>query len=380
MLVGVLTGLANGIAKVAIPLLAVQLNASAWQIGLVGSVQFAGTLLLSLPIGALIDRHGSLPLFRFGGIAGALLYLLFYTQMSTPLELVIGVALFGLVNPFRMVATQAEFLHLLPRMGFARAGWQRASHSVGMFFLGPLIGALLVQQFGFVTTFCLVSASMLVAVAIGNQALSFSPAPVARQAQSLRARLRDQWSIVAGNATLRASLFNELASQMASSYFSAFAVLIGLSLFGFSVAAAAGLVTVQGASFVLTLLLAGTLGKSWTRAARTGLGYSLILGALLLLGFAAQPWCLWAGSILLGVGVAWQHLSNVECFAAVTADIGRGRAGGLFNLAGPCGGVVGAFAGGLVAQRMGYLAGFQFLALGFAALLAGHCSRFLRHR
>jgi len=375
MVVGVLTGLANGIAKIAIPLYAIHLHASAWQIGIVGSVQFAGTLLLSLPIGALIDRHGSLPLFRFGGIVGAMLYLFAYTRMTTAWDLIIGVTLFGLVNPFRMVATQAEFLHLLPLMGYAKAGWQRASHSVGMFLLGPMIGALLVEQLGFSTTFYLVSASMLVAVLVGNQTLSFSPAPIRNQKVSMLQRLRDQWGVVASQKDLRDSLINEFISQLASSYFSAFAVLIGLTLYGFSASLAATLVVLQGAAFVFTLLVGGTLATVLARSTRMALGYALILAGLCFLGFAVQPYCLWVGALLLGVGVGWQHLTNVECFAAVTAIIGRGRAGGMFNMAGPSGGVAGAFLGGLIAQHYGYLAGFQILAAGYGLLMLWQCAR-----
>lgn len=369
MVVGVLTGLANGIAKIAIPLYAVHLHASAWQIGLVGSLQMAGTLLLSLPIGALIDRHGSLPLFRFGGIVGALLYLLAYTQMTTPWQLIVGVALFGLVNPFRMVATQAEFLHLLPQMGYAKAGWQRASHSVGMFLLGPLIGATLVGALGFATTFCLVAAAMLFAVLVGNKTLSFSPAPGGQARQSLRSRLADQWRVITHHAELRESLFNEFVSNAANAYFAAFAVLVGLTLFGFSPTRAAGLVTLQGAAFVCTLFAGAGLAKSIPRQPRWLIGYLLILSGLACLGFAGHPYWLWPGALLLGVGVAWQHLTSVECFAGITALIGRGRAGGMFNLAGPAGAVAGALLGGLIAQHAGYLAGFRVLAAGYALLL-----------
>jgi MFS family permease len=143
MLLGVLAGTSNGVAKVVLPLYAASLHAAPWQIGLVGGLQFSGMLLLSMPVGGLIDRHGSRPLFRFGGLAGAALFLLGFTQMQQPTQLIVGVICFGLLNPFRMVATQTEFLHLLPRIGPRKAGWQRASHSLGMFFIGPMLGAQL---------------------------------------------------------------------------------------------------------------------------------------------------------------------------------------------------------------------------------------------
>ncbi len=203
MLVSVLTGLSNGVARIALPLYANHLQASSLQIGLLSACQFAGTLLLSLPVGVLIDRVGSQALFQAGGLGGALLYLLLFTSASTPGDLVVAVALFSLVNPLRMVATQAEFLHVIARIGPTKAGWQRASHSVGMFFLGPLAAALCLQVMSYGLTFSLVAAVMLMAVLLGRQALSFSPPAPQQQGFSLSARLRDQWSVVSGHAMLR---------------------------------------------------------------------------------------------------------------------------------------------------------------------------------
>jgi len=80
MSLSVLVGTANGISRVCLPLFAASLHAAAWQIGIVGGLQYAGMLLLSMPLGALIDRHGSWPLFRIGATAAAAVFLFGLTQ------------------------------------------------------------------------------------------------------------------------------------------------------------------------------------------------------------------------------------------------------------------------------------------------------------
>ncbi len=142
----------------------------------------------------------------------------------------------------------------------------------------------------------------------------------------------------------------ELYSQIAGAYFTGFAVLLGVKVHGLSVLQAAMLVTVQGAAFVLTLLLAGRFTLGLKRQRRIALGFAGMLAALVCL---ALPWTgpLWAGSLLLGVSTGWLHLVSVECFAQVAADIGKGRTGGLFNMAGAIG-----RRAGLHDRRLGRLA------------------------
>jgi MFS family permease len=79
---------------------------------------------------------------------------------------------------------------------------------------------------------------------------------------------------------------------------------------------------------------------------------------------------LWLGALLLGVGLGIQHVTSVNRFAALTQELGRGRVGGMFSLAGPSGGLTGAILGGLLAQRFGMLAGFRVLILVYVAQLA----------
>lgn len=365
MAIGILAGTSNGIAKVALPLFAASLHATPWQIGLVGGLQFVGMILLSLPVGALIDRYGSRPLFRIGCVGGAMLFLFGLSFTSATWQLMLGVTLFGFLNPFRMVTTQTEFLHLLPQMGPARAGWQRAAHTFGLFFAGPMLGAFLITHFGFSDTFKLVAAGLLFTVIIGDRVFSSLPVGHSSAVIPLRRRLRAQFDVVRSRGDLRRVMAIEFLGQVAMSYFTVFVILLAIRQFHMPLQDAAGLVTLQGGLFVLTLLCGGRLLARWEESLRYALAFAVLLTSQLLLATAMSPQCLWAGAALLGVGLGFQHLSSVTRFALLTQELGRGRVGGLFSLAGPSGNLVGAVAGGLLSQRFGMLSGFRMLVMVF---------------
>jgi MFS family permease len=378
MAIGILAGVSNGIAKVALPLYAASLHASAWQIGLVGGLQFVGVILLSLPIGALIDRVGSRALFRFGGFGGALLYLLAFPYFSAPWQLILGVVAFGLVNPFRMVPTQTEFLGLLPRLGLGKAGWHRASHSLGMFFLGPLAGAAMIAWLGFADTFRLVAAGLLVTLLIGNHVLSVAAPGRGGEAMPLSRRIREQFAIVASRAELRQSMLIEFFGQAAVSYFNVFIVLIAIRQFGVSAQTAASLISLQGALFVLTLLVGGALLTALKESERYAIAFGLLCVAELVLSAPPSLVWLWIGAAFLGLGVGTQHLTSVGRFASLASELGKGRVGGMFSLAGPAGGVVGAIVGGILNQYLGLFAGFRAMAVLYCLLLCWIAWRFTR--
>jgi MFS family permease len=362
MALSVLVGTANGISRVCLPLFAASLHAAAWQIGLVGGLQFAGMLLLSMPLGALIDRHGSRPLFRFGTTAAAAVFLLGMTQVHAPWQLIACVCLLGLSVPFRIVPTQTEFLHLLPSLGPVKAGWNRGSHTLGMFFLGPTLGAFLIVALGFAPTFALVGAGMLLTLLIGARVLQAAPPGRGGDATPLRRRIRQQFALMVERAELRRTMLIDFCGQMSLAYFSVFIVLVGLRLFGMSTQQAAALITLQGALFVGTLFAGGVVLARVGDEGRYMLAFVLLLAHAVLLFAPPSPAWLWAGAACLGLGLGVQHLTSVNRFGALMRELGRGKVGGMSSLAGPAGGLAGATLGGALSQHFGMLAGFRVLA------------------
>lgn len=368
MALNVLVGTSHGISRIVLPLFAAQLHAQSWQIGLVGGLQFAGLLLLSVPTGAWIDRHGSLPLFRIGALLAAGLYALGLTQASTPGQLMLCVALLGVATPLRLVTTQTEFLHLLPRLAPAKAGWNRAANTLGMYFIGPSLGALLIGLLGYRRSFLAVAAVFLASLLVGSRVLALAPRGRGHEATPLGQRLRLQWRVLRQRALLRRTMLIDMVGQMALAYFSVFIVLLAMRQHGMGLQQAAALVTLQGALFVATLFVGGSLTAHWPADRRYRLSLLLLLAQALLLAFAPAPWALWLGAATLGLGLGLQQLSSVNRYAQLMRELGRGQLGGLSSMAAPAGGLSGAVLGGLLGQRFGLAAGFQVLVLLYALL------------
>lgn len=376
---GLLVGTVNGITRVAMPLYMAAIGALPWQVGLVGAFGYTGMLLLALPMGAWIDRHGSRPLFVRGVAVAALLYLV-VSATRTPWQAIGCAVVLGLVLPLRTITAQTEFLALLPQLSSAKAGWNRAAGMLGMFFLGPAIAAAVIASLGFAPVFQLAAAGMLLALPVGARVLTVrtrpsGPVSDAPRDEGLSQRVRAQVALLRAHADVRRTMAVDFLTQAAVAYFVVFTVLLAVHRFGMSVQAAAGIVTVQGAAFVATLLAAGPLLERWREDTQVLMACVLMVAQGALFGFGVSPAALWAGAALMGVGVGLQGLTSTRRFAALMKTYGRGRVGGLTSLGPPAGGVVGAVAGGLVSQRFGSEAGFRLLALVFLLLCAAQAWR-----
>lgn len=368
MSLNLLVGASHGISRVLLPLFAAALHAQTWQVGLVGGLQFGGLLLLSMPTGALIDRYGSLPLFRIGVLVAAGLYALGLTLVQAPWQLIACVGGLALVIPLRLVTTNTEFLHLLPLLPPAKAGWNRAANTLGMYFIGPSLGALMIAALGFRSSCALLGAAFLAMYGIGSRVLATAPPGRGAEATPLWQRVRRQLAAVRERPQLRRTMLIDMLGQAALAYFSVFIVLFAMRQHGFSLPAAAGLVTLQGALFVATLFAGGALTAGWHEERRYLLALSLLLAHAVVLALAPSAAWLWAGAALLGLGLGLQQLSSVNRYGQLMRELGRGHGGGLSSMAGPAGGLSGAVLGGLLSQHLGLAAGFRLLLLLYLGL------------
>lgn len=380
MALGVLVGISTGIAKVVLPLYAAALHATQAQIGLVGGLQFAGMLLLSLPLGASIDRHGSRLLFRIGCLGAALLFLFWLSRADSPWQLIVGVTLLGLLNPFRVVTMQAEFLHLLPRLGLGKAGWRRASQTFGLYFAGPTLGAFLLGVAGYGDTLLLVAIGLLLTALVGERVLSASPSALDPDDTPFLRRLRGQFTVLVERADLRRTMVIEFLGQAAMSYFTVFVSLLAIQRFHMPTQQAVGLITLQGALFVLALLFAGRRLGAWSESLRYTVAFALLLLSNALLSNPMSPLWLWTAAALLGLGLGLQHVTSITRFSALAQELGRGRVGGLSTLAGPGGALTGAVLGGVLNQHFGPLAGFRALAVLYVLQFAWELRHLLAAR
>ncbi|MEY4581925.1 MAG: hypothetical protein RL701_6628 [Pseudomonadota bacterium] len=78
-----LMGMSVGLAKVTTSLYAISLGASETLLGLIAGAQSVGVLLMSLPLGVWVERHGPKRLFLFGTACAGVLAL-FLGVAATP--------------------------------------------------------------------------------------------------------------------------------------------------------------------------------------------------------------------------------------------------------------------------------------------------------
>ena len=372
---GLMVGTINGLSRVAMPLFAASRGAQAWQLGIVGGLGYMGVLLMALPMGAWIDRHGSRTMFLRGALAAALLYLLLLVVQG-PWQVIAAAALLGFALPFRTVPIQTEFLAMLPILGPAKAGWNRAAFMLGLSFIGPAVSAAVLSSLGFSALFLMVTATLLLAFIVGRRVL-VRRSGVAGQPEDapLHVRIAGQITLLRHDAEVRRTMLIDGLAQMSVAYFVVFAIQMAMHRFGMTLQAAAGLITLQGALYVTTLFTGGMLVPRWRDDLRYLLAFVMLLAQSLLYGFSAGTAALWLGAALMGVGVGLQGVTSTTRFGELMRRLGRGRIGGLTSLAPTSGGIVGAVVGGVVSQHWSIEAGFLILALGHAAMCVLHLKR-----
>lgn len=363
ILLTAIAGLGVGIARIVTTLYAVDLHATTWQMGLIAGAQSVGILLMSLPVGILIERYGPMILFALGSFFGALLYAVTPLVRSTEYLLLCTTAM-SFLMPLRFISLNSVFMQQLERFGTAKAGWFRGTHMIGFFLLGPVIAVWLISKIHFTGTFWVVAVSFLGTMLIAPFVLTGLHTSSGRKPKLNLTEIIEQLTLLKTDADLRRASIVEFISQGSTAYFGFFIVVIAIQNFGLTATAAATLLTVHGAVFVATLF---TMGAFVTRCGHKRFyqaSFVLIATSLFLLGLTHCSVVLWLGSLILGLGMGMLHIVNFTLFALVGKRHGRGRVSGLVALSGPAGGLIGSLLGGAV----GHLFGLQFLFLPFAVL------------
>lgn len=145
------------------------LTGSAWDLGLVGLLQFAPALALALPAGHLIDRHHRariVALCLATQVAVAMLLWAGSDRGFASRDLLLGVSVvLGSVRAFQMPAQQALTPLLVPAALLARALAFSSAGLQGAIIAGPALGGLIYAA-GAGTTYAVCAALFTVAAAL----------------------------------------------------------------------------------------------------------------------------------------------------------------------------------------------------------------------
>ncbi len=368
LLLSVVSGITIGLGKVVTTIFAIDLGATPFQVGVIGAAESIGMILVTVPAGFIIARHGARGIY-FASSLGPMLINLLMPIAASWAVLAGGRWLIGLCIPFRIVSMNSSFLERLRGAGETRGGWYRGSQQAGMAILGPASAGLLVAGAGIAPAFFIVAALFgLMAVF----SLSFLPGRGADTADT--AGFFAEIGALLGDRAIAESCFVEFLSAATGALFSTFILLLAAALPPLTKEDGITVLLVQGFSTVAFLFLSGTLVARLGRGATYGAALGLAGAALLLLGFAQGFAALAAGAVLLSAGTTVVHLINVRMLAGIPG--GKSKAAGLYNLASMTGSSAGALGGGLLTKLVPLQSVFL---LWLPLLLGGAAFAFVRH-
>lgn len=365
-----LMGTSVGVAKITTTFFAIELGADARELGLLAAGQVIGTLVMSVPIGFLVDHFGARRLFVVGSSLAGLTYALISTATSPGMLLGATTAV-SFFMPLRFVSLNTVFFTQIRTMGAGKAGWYRGTHLSGQFLIGPTVAVSLISVLGYSGAWWVLAFSFAVTIAVSPLVFGpFATRAVARPARSpdLRA-VRDEFAMLVRHRELRGLCLVNVCVDGLIAYQTTFVVAIALQVFHMAPAGASAFVTGTGLSFIATLLLmGGPIARLGTRNSYL-LGFGLVLAALLVQGAATGPTAFWPGVVTLGLGVGVLQTITLARGAEIGGTLGQGKVSGLLLMTSPIGAISGGLMGGWVGQLVGLQAVFYLFVPAFAALL-----------
>ncbi|MDF3289897.1 MFS transporter [Streptomyces silvisoli] len=199
----------SGVTQVALPLVAVvALHASVWQVALLSFAQKLPPLLVSLPAGALADRHRKHPVMVGAAVAGGAVFLLVPLADVTgrlSMGLLYGVALVSAVAEVFGSTARISFLpSLLPRSRLLEANSKLGGINSLADSAGAQLGGALVTVLGAAHAICLDVASYLACALLLTRIRTPEPA-MARSTRNttFRAEIAEGMRYVWSHSTIR---------------------------------------------------------------------------------------------------------------------------------------------------------------------------------
>jgi MFS family permease len=277
---------AAGAARVLLTLFALHMGASATEVGLLGGLLFLFPLLLSWPVGAMVDRLGSRGLLVFASVCGMVSLVLPYFFHTLP-ALYVAAALSGLAQAFFHVTLQNNIGSLSTPENRARNFSNFSLIGALTSFVGPLVAGISIDHWGHGVA-CLVAASFslvaIVLLVVWGGVFPPGKPPALRNKATEGALLdRKVWRMLILSALV------QLGYDLYQFYVPVYAHAIGLS----ASAIGAVLATLAIAAFIVRLYLPRLVKQV---AGDTLLGWVFLSGAI---GFALVPFS--GNGLMLGV-------------------------------------------------------------------------------
>jgi MFS family permease len=368
------SGVAVGMAQLALPLFALHLGASPAEIGLIRGVAGASLLFSAIPAGFLVDSFGAGRMFHLGNGA-AMICGLSLLMVGSPWALLVALTAESVARSLKFNAIGGSFYQALSVIGVDKVGWLRGSFSIGLGFGGPLLGGFLLGRDNFALLFLIAVAIQLIPGLVFARLAAAAPKRRKRFGLLMAVKLELRaYSALIAHRDVAAALGAEAIVAGCFCGSNTFIGVAAVSELGLPVSAASLFVGAEGLTFVLAMFLLGSAvqRRSYRSAALTGLG--VIALALTGVSLSSRVDCLIGFSALLGAGLG--VLSLISSTRAGTLPGKKGKVAALFATTVSVGvAIAPVFAGG-VAEIFGSRA--VFVAFVPACLLLAACTAWER--
>ncbi len=311
-------------------------HATPAELGMMAGAFFLAPILFQMPLGWLVDRWGRVPVLLFGMIGHAVIGVA-YIFFNSPPELICLRFLEGVVIAGLQPATAAYIADVTSEDHRAEAYGVLAAASSGGLLIGPLIGGIVGQQFGFAAAYVLSVGFELISVVL---VLIWVREP---------ARHRDT-HVHERSVPWRRFLTLPLLGAYAATF--AFLIVMGMftALWTIWIRDLGGSYTYIGftfTAFALPGILFGAIGGRMSDRwgiARTLLCFGLLISVIYMsYGFVDNLIAILVLGVVEGIFLAFLQPAVQALLAGASPPEARGRAQGVAGLAGSLGGAGSAF-------------------------------------
>ena len=343
-----------GIIVPTFSLFATEIGASLALVGILTGMSGIASIFASVPIGILSDKWGRKRVIMAGMLFFALTTFL-YTVVPNPTLLIpIRIlARFGLIGVFMVGIAYVGDVATPEDRGIA-LGLYSTGMALG-FTLGPLIGGVIAERYGYNVTYRLAAVVALVGfvvAAIWLQEKSKTPQAIDAHSAEQRVPLARRIGLMFRDPQMLGASLANLGNNIAFTTIFSFLPLYAVSL-SIGDAAIGTMFAMRGLASTLSRIPTGMLTSHLSSRLLMMFGLCLAAVGLFVLSGVQSPGMLIV--ILIGDGIAYGLFltAGQSHITELSAEEDRGSAVGLYTMAGSIGGAVGPIAMGVVAEWFG---------------------------
>jgi MFS family permease len=328
--------LGSQVTLLALPLAAIlTLNASAFEVGALSSIEYAPFLLVGLPAGVWVDRLRRRPILIAGDLGRAVVLasipIAYWLDALTMPHLYVAAFLTGICTVFFDVAYQSYLPSLVERRELTEGNSKLEISRSGAQLAGPGVAGVLVQILTAPVAIAADAASYVGSALFVMRIRRPEPevaTPAAEERPGMRSQIMEGLRYVLGHPLLRPIAACTSLSNLFSAMAMAILILFAVRELGLAAGAIGVALAIGNVGFLVGAFAADRIAR------RVGIGRTIVGSAVLFgLGGFAYPFAtpatalalLVAGGLLFGFGGVVYNVNQVSLRQAITPGRMQGR-------------------------------------------------------